>query len=81
MTSSFIAVICVDLTQLSKCSMRTGTLKTIHLVMADSSILTRVVWLAVVNVVLTVQALETWSTGAGICPYVVIASGAILAWL
>lgn len=81
MASSFIAVIGVDLTQLPQRSVRTGTLEAIHLVMTDSSILTRVVWFAVINIVLAVETLEAWPTGAGVGSHVIVAGGTIHAGL
>lgn len=61
--------------------MRAGTLETIHLIMANSSILAWIIWLAIINIIFTVGALEPRETSTRICAYVVITACTIHAWL
>lgn len=80
-TSSLIAVIGVDFTKFAQGTMWAGALKTLHLIMAYPSILTRIVWLAVVNVIFTIWALESWKTSTRVRAYVIITCCTIHAWL
>ena len=75
-TSAFEAIILVNFAQKSFCSVRTGTVKPVDLIVTSSAVVTRIVG-AVVDVELTLRPLETGQTVASVVAALIVARGTI----